>query len=711
MRSVLAVANLWIHTKRNQRDSDSPLSLDITGAYPRVNRDRLLEALANKGVPAWIIKFVASWLWKSHTYLHLPGRRPESFRINIGIPQGSSLSPILFLFFAAGMLEISFIGSFARNAYLFSFVDDTYIVVRSESFKKNCEILAILHERVQDWARANDVEFAPHKYGLLHFERGNLENRCRELPRIHGLTPQHLEPPENYKVPHLRILGVIVDTQLKWGPHIDEVRNPPTPPLPPRHVCTRPFMHQLTREIKIEEKVRRQQYNFWHISRVQTGPKLQHMRQLYMAKVLPVFSYACGAWYIPHEEGRMYSISAGDIKRLESLHYDCLRDVAGGISGTSREVLFKELHIHRMSIFLEKVALAQRARELGTPQQEASVTIRNRAWKSKERPHDQLVKLQKRHPYHELDEAARELLKTALKSPELPKNAHRSRPSSGKLHIRQCIKWLANSRAEAASRAAWEDHRMAFISGRAGRVPAAYSDPAGWGSHNLDRYANLPRLQSSMLFQCRTEVVGVNLFLYKTRSKQDIEAGLRASPACHCGHPKQTVEHLFSYCPDLEEARSRHLVLAVGTKNVDELLSNYPAEASAFAVMHFNIRKAEGVELYLPAREGLQQGAGKGTPTRGAQQAARAGTKRPREHEADETETKAKTKAKTKPKPRTDHAKRQRRADKNRRQREAGTSKCQRRGDQEDRVWKKQRAEDVGRPPLMVVIKGAAHHR
>lgn len=57
-----------------------------------VNRDRLLEALANKGVPAWIIKFVASWLWKSHTYLHQPGRRPESLRINIGIPQGGTLT-------------------------------------------------------------------------------------------------------------------------------------------------------------------------------------------------------------------------------------------------------------------------------------------------------------------------------------------------------------------------------------------------------------------------------------------------------------------------------------------------------------------------------------------------------------------------------------------------------------------------------------------
>lgn len=211
------------------------LSLDITGAYPRVNRDRLLEAMARKNVPTWIIRFVYSWLNGSHTTLHLPGRTPEDFVISVGIPQGSSLSPILFLFFASGLLEIKITNLNGVIAAIVSYVDDTYIIVRSSSARKNCKALKIMHDRVQAWAKANDVEFAPHKYGLLHFERQPKKRpvkepeqeptkRCMELPDIKGLTPEHLKAPKGYDVPHLRILGVMVDSQLKWGPHIDYVR-------------------------------------------------------------------------------------------------------------------------------------------------------------------------------------------------------------------------------------------------------------------------------------------------------------------------------------------------------------------------------------------------------------------------------------------------------------------------------------------------------
>lgn len=207
------------------------MGLDITGAYPRVNRHRLLEAVPSKNVPAWIIRFVLSWLDQSHTDLHLPGRQPEGFFISLRIPQGSSLSPILFLFFASGLLEIDLTGLSGVLAFMVSHVDDTYIIVRTGSFEKNCTALETLHDRVLAWAKANDVEFSPHKYGLLHFQREPKKERCVLLPGIPGLTRRHLEPPKYdhrvppkvYKVPHLRILGVMVDTQLKWGPHIDHI--------------------------------------------------------------------------------------------------------------------------------------------------------------------------------------------------------------------------------------------------------------------------------------------------------------------------------------------------------------------------------------------------------------------------------------------------------------------------------------------------------
>lgn len=49
-------------------------------------------------------------------------------------------------------------------------------------------------------------------------------------------------------------------------------------------------------------------------------------------------------------------------------------------------------------------------------------------------------------------------------------------------------------------------------------------------------------------------------------------------------------------------------MLRVGTRHVDELLANHPAEASAFAVLHFGICKNRDVELFLPQRGGEREG-------------------------------------------------------------------------------------------------------
>lgn len=203
------------------------LSLDITGAYPRVNRDKLLEAMAKKKKRAYldcsIRVFLALWNSNGPT-LARPSARGLSHQPWYP-PREQPLSNTIRLL-ASGLLDIGLGRIGAVHASIFSYVDDSYIIVRSKDFDKNCKALSILHDRVQDWAKANDVEFAPHKYGLLHFQRGPPVKRCQSLPDIQGLTPKHLEAPEGYNVPHLRILGVMVDSQLKWGPQIDQVRTP-----------------------------------------------------------------------------------------------------------------------------------------------------------------------------------------------------------------------------------------------------------------------------------------------------------------------------------------------------------------------------------------------------------------------------------------------------------------------------------------------------
>lgn len=195
------------------------LSLDIKGAYDRVAREKLLDTLMEKKIPDWIIKFVWSFLSNRSTTLDMPGHPTQGpFFVNVGIPQGSTLSPILFLFFAAPMLDRLPNGAIDDiSKVALAYVDDTYLLVVSESHEKNCRILARLYDVIMDWAGESGVTFEPSKYAVMHFQNPQRRRpKCSSLPEMPGLTEQSLKT-------QLRVLGVIVDSRLTWQGHVEHV--------------------------------------------------------------------------------------------------------------------------------------------------------------------------------------------------------------------------------------------------------------------------------------------------------------------------------------------------------------------------------------------------------------------------------------------------------------------------------------------------------
>lgn len=101
------------------------LSLDIKGAFPRVDREVLLRNLDERGIPGWLVRYIHSFLSNRRSSVHLPGCEPREFFLNTGLPQGSPLSPILFLLFSAPLFDRV---KAERNSCVFAFIDDIYIL-------------------------------------------------------------------------------------------------------------------------------------------------------------------------------------------------------------------------------------------------------------------------------------------------------------------------------------------------------------------------------------------------------------------------------------------------------------------------------------------------------------------------------------------------------------------------------------------------------
>ena len=96
-----------IHTVwKSPRHVASLLSLDLSGAFDTIHPIRLLDILRKKGYPGWLVRWVRSFISDRTTTLVIQGQETERFNINFGVPQGSTLSPILFLLYASELLEI-----------------------------------------------------------------------------------------------------------------------------------------------------------------------------------------------------------------------------------------------------------------------------------------------------------------------------------------------------------------------------------------------------------------------------------------------------------------------------------------------------------------------------------------------------------------------------------------------------------------------------
>jgi hypothetical protein len=115
----------------------SMLCLDISGAFDNVSHTRLIHNLKMKAFPPNITQFIQSFLQDRTTCLrlgeHLDCVKPQT----TGIPQGSTLSQILFLFFASRPLpELE-----GKGVIAMGFVDDSNILAFGETTAANCRKL------------------------------------------------------------------------------------------------------------------------------------------------------------------------------------------------------------------------------------------------------------------------------------------------------------------------------------------------------------------------------------------------------------------------------------------------------------------------------------------------------------------------------------------------------------------------------------------
>ncbi|KAK8036812.1 reverse transcriptase [Apiospora phragmitis] len=161
-----------------------------------------------RGIPDQLLRWISAFCSGRTATILVNGHTSERRSLpQAGLPQGSPLSPILFLFFNADLVQRRI--DCYRGAI--AFVDDFTAWVTGPTAESNREgIEAIINDALA-WERRSGATFEADMTAIIHFAR---------KPYKTDSTPFTIKGQSVQPKTHVKILGVIMDAKLKYKEHI-----------------------------------------------------------------------------------------------------------------------------------------------------------------------------------------------------------------------------------------------------------------------------------------------------------------------------------------------------------------------------------------------------------------------------------------------------------------------------------------------------------
>jgi exonuclease III len=486
------------------------MSMDISGAFDHVSWPRLLHNPRKRRIPLVYIRWIESFLNDRTTTIKLFEGESQPFATRTGIPQGSPVSPIIFLFFIADLLDTT--NNEARQISAVGFVDDVNVLVYGPSTETNCRKLEGVHRECAQWAATHGVRFAPDKYEIIHFSRASKKFNMQAIPRIDGLRHEAKD--------HIRILGVEIDSKLSWGPHIN----------------------------RIQDKYASQSLALGRITASTWGACFKRARTVYSSVIRPVLTYGASIWYSP--QGTATARKSMDAQ-LETLQNKSLRTILGAYKAVGGPILEKEADIPPISVILSKlVANAVKRRHTGKGHQlitKACEKIR------RGNPRQKAQRTTKAHrPLP--SKISADWLKKKIPIETWNHEILREVTTQPTVTWEQALKKVA--------RESWDERWTKYLTS----LPPERTPAQSATNRNLSKlHEGISKATSSLITQIRTEKIGLNAFLTDRRVP-----GFTA--ACDCGWRRQTAKHILMLCPIYADTRPR-LFEHAGSQSYPEIVA------------------------------------------------------------------------------------------------------------------------------------------
>jgi ribonuclease HI len=264
LRTITPIATAISKKKKPKKDVPRPavLTHDIEGAFNQVHPSTLREVMHQRRMPTYLTNWVSAFNTDRKIAFGFDQQSEDPQPYQCGLPQGSPISPILFLIFSNAMLE----KQDDPTAVDTSYVDDVCMVQMSYSI---AEANTLLEDRTEQYLHRGlhlGLSFAPSKSELLY---------CLPLNSKHKNISLSSHPP-------LRVMNTTImpKRQIKYlGVYIDESLS---------------FLHHASMAASQGNRVLSSLNFLRHRSR---GVPAHVAHHLALAAVLPAMFWASPAWW------------------------------------------------------------------------------------------------------------------------------------------------------------------------------------------------------------------------------------------------------------------------------------------------------------------------------------------------------------------------------------------------------------------------------
>ena len=186
--------------------------IDLSKAFDCLQYDKLFKKLESLGITGIELQWFKDYLSNRKQCVDLDGVQSEWIDVQLGVPQGSILGPILFLIYVNDINNCTDIASFTK------FADDTTLLTSGKTLQEAADKMNTALSQVDTWFQKNKLNLNPSKTRYMIFNSKSEETDIVKIGDEY-ITRVH----DKGKETCFKLVGIQIDEKLKWTEHINYI--------------------------------------------------------------------------------------------------------------------------------------------------------------------------------------------------------------------------------------------------------------------------------------------------------------------------------------------------------------------------------------------------------------------------------------------------------------------------------------------------------